>query len=332
MAVTQEEHLKELSKGYRFGWHDPAHYVFEPKKGLSEQVVEDISFMKSEPEWMRKFRLKALKHFQGRPMPWWGADLSDIEAALELHTRRLVLDQATREGHTEAGGVAELLARSVAGDAARARELLRRSYFGGVLAVGTGPAPIDLPSLAGLPFDRLLANLAEPLLSAIHPLHREVAPRAELVGDRLLRQLIVDVIPQRRVGVAAAERGQLRPLIAGYLVPLGLVRRRGDAWVLAPDPARSPAVSESLLLARVRGFRGMTKVHCTGVPSLSRRDHCPRPSGPVGGGAYGVLDRPAARGDTCPAPAGVAAPRGRCPCAPPQNRLLVSLRRGDLLL
>ncbi|HWD72702.1 MAG TPA: DUF6079 family protein [Actinomycetota bacterium] len=172
----------------------------------------------------------------------------DVEAALELHTRRLVLDQATREGHTEAGGVVELLGRSVAGDAARARELLRRSYFGGVLALRTGPAPIDLPSLAGLPFDRLLANLAEPLRSAIHPLHREVAPRAELVGDRLLRQLIVDVIPQRRVGVAAAERGQLRPLIAGYLVPLGLVRRRGDAWVLAPDPARSPAVSESLRL------------------------------------------------------------------------------------
>ena len=172
----------------------------------------------------------------------------DIEAALELHTRRLVLDQATREGHTETGGIVELLGRSAAGDAARARELLRRSYFGGVLALRTGSAPIDLPSLAGLPFDRLLANLAEPLLSAIHPLHREVAPRAELVGDRLLRQLIVDVIPQRRVGVAAGERGQLRPLIAGYLVPLGLVRRRGDAWVLAPDPARSPAVSESLRL------------------------------------------------------------------------------------
>src|SRR5256886_3057298 len=35
--------------------------------------------MKSEPEWMRKFRLKALKHFEARPMPWWGADLSDID-------------------------------------------------------------------------------------------------------------------------------------------------------------------------------------------------------------------------------------------------------------
>src|SRR2546421_1333920 len=79
MAVTQEEHLRELSKGYRFGWSDPAHYVFKPKKGLSEAVVEEISFMKSEPEWMRKFRLKALKHFQARPMPWWGANLSNID-------------------------------------------------------------------------------------------------------------------------------------------------------------------------------------------------------------------------------------------------------------
>ena len=28
---------------------------------------------------MRKYRLKALKHFEARPMPWWGADLSDID-------------------------------------------------------------------------------------------------------------------------------------------------------------------------------------------------------------------------------------------------------------
>src|ERR671923_2774220 len=79
MAVSQEEHLKELSKGYRFDWKDPSHSVFTPKKGLSEQVVEEISHLKGEPDWMRKFRLKALKHFQARPMPWWGADLSEID-------------------------------------------------------------------------------------------------------------------------------------------------------------------------------------------------------------------------------------------------------------
>jgi Fe-S cluster assembly protein SufB len=79
VAITQEEHLKELSKGYRFDWKDPDHSVFQPKRGLSEAVVEEISELKSEPDWMRKFRLKALKHFERRPMPWWGADLSDID-------------------------------------------------------------------------------------------------------------------------------------------------------------------------------------------------------------------------------------------------------------
>jgi Fe-S cluster assembly protein SufB len=79
VATTQEEHLKELSKGYRFDWKDPSHAVFEPKRGLSAAVVEEISALKDEPDWMRKFRLKALKHFERRPMPWWGADLSDID-------------------------------------------------------------------------------------------------------------------------------------------------------------------------------------------------------------------------------------------------------------
>ncbi len=79
MATTQEEHLRELGKGYRFDWKDPDHSVFTPKKGLSEKVVEEISALKGEPDWMRKYRLKALKHFDARPMPWWGADLSDID-------------------------------------------------------------------------------------------------------------------------------------------------------------------------------------------------------------------------------------------------------------
>ena len=79
MAITQEEHLKELSKGYRYGWRDEVDYVFKPKKGLSEEVVEEISSIKGEPDWMRRFRLKAYRHFVQRPMPWWGADLSGID-------------------------------------------------------------------------------------------------------------------------------------------------------------------------------------------------------------------------------------------------------------
>ena len=52
---------RSSSKGYRFDWKDAAHSVFEPKRGLNEQVVEEISALKNEPDWMRKFRLKSLR-------------------------------------------------------------------------------------------------------------------------------------------------------------------------------------------------------------------------------------------------------------------------------
>jgi len=73
--------LQALKSGYKekYGFYVPENYVFKARKGLDEQIVREISWMKSEPEWMLEFRLKALKHFQQRPMPNWGADLSGID-------------------------------------------------------------------------------------------------------------------------------------------------------------------------------------------------------------------------------------------------------------
>ena len=64
---------------YKYGWHDEGKPVFEPKRGLSEDVVREISALKDEPEWMLEARLKGLKHFYRRPMPSWGSDLSGID-------------------------------------------------------------------------------------------------------------------------------------------------------------------------------------------------------------------------------------------------------------
>jgi Fe-S cluster assembly protein SufB len=69
----------ELTKDYKFGFHDIDVSVFRTEKGLSPEVVAAISAHKNEPEWMLKFRLKALAHFNKRAMPSWGADLSGID-------------------------------------------------------------------------------------------------------------------------------------------------------------------------------------------------------------------------------------------------------------
>jgi Fe-S cluster assembly protein SufB len=64
---------------YKFGWHDPSHSVFEPKKGLSADVVREISQLKGEPEWMTKFRLRSLEIFERKPLPTWGGKLDEID-------------------------------------------------------------------------------------------------------------------------------------------------------------------------------------------------------------------------------------------------------------
>jgi len=69
----------DLGKGYKYGWHDELTSVYAPKRGLSREVVEEISARKGEPEWMKKFRLRAYEHFVRRAMPTWGADLSTID-------------------------------------------------------------------------------------------------------------------------------------------------------------------------------------------------------------------------------------------------------------
>lgn len=68
-----------LDFGYKYGFSMPQKYVFKAKKGLDEGVVRNISFIKKEPQWMTQFRLKAYEIFQKKPLPKWGADLSQIK-------------------------------------------------------------------------------------------------------------------------------------------------------------------------------------------------------------------------------------------------------------
>jgi len=77
MANTAED--LDLGR-YQLGWSDVEdYYVFKPKKGLNEDIVREMSWMKGEPQWMTDRRLKALRYFQRRPMPTWGGDMSGID-------------------------------------------------------------------------------------------------------------------------------------------------------------------------------------------------------------------------------------------------------------
>ena len=63
---------------YKYGFADKDVSIFRSKRGLTREIVEEISKMKEEPQWMTDFRLKSLEHFYNMPMPQWGGDLSAL--------------------------------------------------------------------------------------------------------------------------------------------------------------------------------------------------------------------------------------------------------------
>src|SRR5580704_11178751 len=65
---------------YKLGWSDVEDYVFKPRKGLSEEIVREMSLLKKEPEWMLKFRLSALQRFYRKPMvDWFARKMPDLD-------------------------------------------------------------------------------------------------------------------------------------------------------------------------------------------------------------------------------------------------------------
>lgn len=54
-------------------------YQFKSEKGLTQDIIRQISEKKQEPQWMLDFRLSALEIFESLAMPTWGADLSTLD-------------------------------------------------------------------------------------------------------------------------------------------------------------------------------------------------------------------------------------------------------------
>ena len=79
MATDLNLQVAGIKDEYKYGFRDSdEHYAFKSGKGLSRDVVNQISEMKNEPDWMRQFRLKALDVFLKKPTPVWGGSLSEL--------------------------------------------------------------------------------------------------------------------------------------------------------------------------------------------------------------------------------------------------------------
>lgn len=75
MAKTPFE-LEEYKYGFKYDVDD---YAYKSEKGLNRDIVQRISELKNEPEWMRDFRLQSYETYEAKPIPNWGGDLSKLD-------------------------------------------------------------------------------------------------------------------------------------------------------------------------------------------------------------------------------------------------------------
>ena len=73
ISESQELKTTEINK---YNFRTETEGVFKARKGIDEEIINQISDIKNEPDWMRQFRLEAFKIFESKPMPEWGGDIS----------------------------------------------------------------------------------------------------------------------------------------------------------------------------------------------------------------------------------------------------------------
>ncbi|PKL36421.1 Fe-S cluster assembly protein SufB [Candidatus Peregrinibacteria bacterium HGW-Peregrinibacteria-1] len=84
VPLKTQKTIKETVGEYKFGFKTKTNSFYKSPKGLTKEIICQISSQKNEPSWMLEYRLKAFEIFQNKPMPTWGGDLSNIDFA-DIH-------------------------------------------------------------------------------------------------------------------------------------------------------------------------------------------------------------------------------------------------------
>ena len=75
--VKKKTQIEEVNNNiYDFKKED--NYDFKIKKGLTPEIISEISEQKNDPQWMRDFRQKALEVYNELELPTWGPSLKEL--------------------------------------------------------------------------------------------------------------------------------------------------------------------------------------------------------------------------------------------------------------
>jgi len=70
--------IEDLDRGF-YDIKNKDIYSYKADKGLTKEIILNISKEKNDPEWMRDFRLKSLEIYNNMELPTWGPSLDELD-------------------------------------------------------------------------------------------------------------------------------------------------------------------------------------------------------------------------------------------------------------
>ncbi|MBF4692889.1 Fe-S cluster assembly protein SufB [Fusibacter sp. Q10-2] len=92
--MAKKTYIEEVNRGV-YDIINKEDHRYKADRGLTEDIIREISREKDEPQWMLDYRLKSLEIFNAKPMPTWGADLSELDMDNIVHYVRPNTDMST---------------------------------------------------------------------------------------------------------------------------------------------------------------------------------------------------------------------------------------------
>jgi len=93
--ITNADSTDQVGEIQKYNFRTESNAVFKARKGVDAEIVNQISDIKNEPDWMREFRLRSLAIFESKPMPKWGGDI-----AIDFQDIFYYLKPADQQGKT----------------------------------------------------------------------------------------------------------------------------------------------------------------------------------------------------------------------------------------
>lgn len=78
MDTNRKTYVEDIERGI-YDIKNEFRYSYKVKKGLTEEIVREISEKKNEPKWMTEFRLKSLDIYNKLGLPVWGPNIDDLD-------------------------------------------------------------------------------------------------------------------------------------------------------------------------------------------------------------------------------------------------------------